>query len=405
MRKVFCMMLICILLMPTMTVFAAEVQSETDTETPQVPSQVISLGEPLGEMPFDVSAPSVLLCEASSGQVIFQKNANEKRQVASVTKLMTLLLVFEALEDGRMTKDQVIPVSAKAAGMGGSQALLDAGGEYPVIELLKSVIIASANDAAVALAEKLYGSEEAFVRRMNGRAAELGLYDTVYANCTGLTADNHYTTAADVAKLSMVVSQYDQLYEFSTIWMDEIVHNNGRKTELVNTNRMIRTYTDADGLKTGSTNAAGFCVSASAERDDMRLIAVVLGASSSSERFSAASKMLDYGFDHYYMMDIVAQGELVTADYPVTDGTRDTVNVLAGEDVRAMIMKGEEHDLYFETQLPESLKAPLAQGETIGEIVVYKSGQEIGRASAVAADDVGNAGFWSEIRKVLLSWF
>lgn len=378
------------------------------TELPRpenAPEMAPSLSQPLMEMPFEASAPSVLLCEAGSGQVVFEKNADEKRPVASVTKLMSLLLVLEALEDGRMSLEQGIVVSKNAAGTGGSQALLDAGAEYPVSDLLKSVIVASANDATVALAETLYGSEEAFVRRMNGRAAELGLKDTVYINSTGLTAEGQHTTARDTARLSMLVLEHPVFFEYSGIWMDELVHPSGRKTELVNTNRLIRTYSGADGVKTGSTSQALYCVSASAMRDGMRLIAVVLGSPTSTERFSTASKMLDYGFDHFYLTEVVKEGSVVCPDWPIAGASVNNVDVVAAENVRALIMKGEEAQISFETQLPETLQAPLAAGEAVGEIVVYKDGEEILRASATIAEDIDEAGFFGSILRVIRAWF
>ena len=222
--------------------------------------------KPLEEgTPFELSSPSVILTEASSGRVIFEKQADMRRPVASVTKVMTILLALEAIDEGRISLDDDVPVSPRASGMGGSQVFLEANQSYKLRDLLKSVIVASANDAAVALAEYMDGAEEAFVRRMNRRAEELGLGDTHYVNCTGLPAQGHYTTARNVAALSAQLDAHPLYYQFSTIWMDEIRHRGGRVTQLTNTNRLVRFYNGCDGYKTGSTNEARYCMTATAK--------------------------------------------------------------------------------------------------------------------------------------------
>ena len=245
------------------------------------------------EAPITLTSPSAILCEASTGQVIFEKNADERRPVASVNKVMTILLTLEAVDEGRVSLEDQVTVSPRAASMGGSQAFLDAGERYKLSELLKTVIVASANDSAVALAEHLAGTEESFVRLMNTRAEELGLTNTHYANCTGLPAQEHYTTARDVAKLSAQLDLHPIYYRYSTIWMDEIKHRGGRVTSLTNTNRLIRFYPGCDGYKTGSTNEARYCVSATAKKEGMRLIAVVLGTPAGQTRFDEARAMLE----------------------------------------------------------------------------------------------------------------
>ena len=247
-------------------------------------------------VPISISSPSAILTEASTGRVIFEKNADERRPVASVTKVMTILLTLEAIDGETIGKNDKVIVSPRAQSMGGSQAYLDAGSAYTVAELLKSVIIASANDSAVALAEYIAGAEEAFVARMNERAQELGLTNTHYVNCTGLPAQGHYMSARDVAKLSSELDRHPRYYEYSTVWMDEIAHKGGCKTQLTNTNRLVRFYTGCDGYKTGSTNEARYCMSATAKKDGMRLIAVVLGANAGQTRFDEARAMLEYGF-------------------------------------------------------------------------------------------------------------
>ena len=338
--------------------------------------------------PLSLTSPSAILCEASTGRVIFEKNADERRPVASVNKVMTILLTLEAIDDGRVTVNDRVTVSPRAAIMGGSQAFLDAGSTYKLGELLKSVIIASANDSAVALAEYLCGAEEAFVRRMNERAQELGLENTHYVNCTGLPAQGHYTTARDVAKLSAHLDEHPLYYQYSTIWMDEILHRGGRVTGLTNTNRLIRFYPDCDGYKTGSTNEAKYCISATAKKDGMRLIAVVLGTPAGQMRFDEARAMLEYGFAGYQMFSAVGEGEALNMSVPVRLGGRDSVSVVSGGDCRLLIKKGGQGDISLEAALVESVHAPVCEGDVLGEIRVKQGEQIVAIVPAVAGETV-----------------
>ena len=404
MRKFLCCFAALFLMLPT-AVGAARSFDGAEGEEQAIGAAPAALSAPLEDAPFVPDASAVLLVEADSGRVIFEKNADIRRPVASLTKMMTLLLTVEAIEDGRLSLEDTVRVSKNAAGTGGSSALLDADSEYPAEVLLKSVAVASANDAAVALAEHVYGSEEAFVRRMNGRAAELGLRDTVYRNCTGLNGDGQYMTARDTAQLARVLGAHVLLREYSGIWMDTIVHpKNGRGTDLTNTNRLIRTYEGADGLKTGSTSEAMFCVAATAMRGGMRLIAVVLGASSSSERFSIAARMLDYGFDHYYLHEIAQEGAVVWEGLPVKGGSEKTVDIVAGAPVRAMIRKGEESSVYVETELVEQMEVPFAKGAHAGLLYVYRNEERIAAVPAVTAKGVENKGWIGTVLRVLAAW-
>lgn len=268
-----------------------------------------ALGAPLEtDPPFQLETPSYLLMEPQTGQVILEHNADETRPVASVTKLMTLLLTFEALENGSISLRDSVVCSPNAAGMGGSQALLDAGSTYKLEDLLKSTIIASANDAAVALAEHIAGTEQAFVDRMNSRAQALGMSSTVYRNCTGLPDSDQHTTARDIATLSREMTKHPDYYQYSTVWMDTLTHPGGRTTDLTNTNRLIRFYPGCDGFKTGSTNEARYCIAATAKQGDMRLIAVVLGSPASLTRFNEARKLLEYGFFKLYVAECLRAG-------------------------------------------------------------------------------------------------
>lgn len=340
------------------------------------------------EVPITLTSPSAILCEASTGQVIFEKNADERRPVASVNKVMTILLTLEAVDEGRVSLEDQVTVSPRAASMGGSQAFLDAGERYKLSELLKTVIVASANDSAVALAEHLAGTEESFVRLMNTRAEELGLTNTHYANCTGLPAQEHYTTARDVAKLSAQLDLHPIYYRYSTIWMDEIKHRGGRVTSLTNTNRLIRFYPGCDGYKTGSTNEARYCVSATAKKEGMRLIAVVLGTPAGQTRFDEARAMLEYGFANVQLVTPIAQGQALDMTVPVRLGGRDEVSVLSGGTCSLLERRGEKNALSLEAALVEKVNAPVYAGDVLGEIRVKRGGEVVAVVPAVAGEDV-----------------
>lgn len=340
------------------------------------------------EAPITLTSPSAILCEASTEQVIFEKNADERRPVASVNKVMTILLTLEAVDEGRVSLEDQVTVSPRAASMGGSQAFLDAGERYKLSELLKTVIVASANDSAVALAEHLAGTEESFVRLMNTRAEELGLTNTHYANCTGLPAQEHYTTARDVAKLSAQLDLHPIYYRYSTIWMDEIKHRGGRVTSLTNTNRLIRFYPGCDGYKTGSTNEARYCVSATAKKEGMRLIAVVLGTPAGQTRFDEARAMLEYGFANVQLVTPIAQGQALDMTVPVRLGGRDEVSVLSGGTCSLLERRGEKNALSLEAALVEKVNAPVYAGDVLGEIRVKRGDEVVAVVPAVAGEDV-----------------
>lgn len=340
------------------------------------------------EAPITLTSPSAILCEASTGQVIFEKNADERRPVASVNKVMTILLTLEAVDEGRVSLEDQVTVSPRAASMGGSQAFLDAGERYKLSELLKTVIVASTNDSAVALAEHLAGTEESFVRLMNTRAEELGLTNTHYANCTGLPAQEHYTTARDVAKLSAQLDLHPIYYRYSTIWMDEIKHRGGRVTSLTNTNRLIRFYPGCDGYKTGSTNEARYCVSATAKKEGMRLIAVVLGTPAGQTRFDEARAMLEYGFANVQLVTPIAQGQALDMTVPVRLGGRDEVSVLSGGTCSLLERRGEKNALSLEAALVEKVNAPVYAGDVLGEIRVKRGDEVVAVVPAVAGEDV-----------------
>ncbi|MGI6184357.1 MAG: D-alanyl-D-alanine carboxypeptidase family protein [Candidatus Fimadaptatus sp.] len=357
------------------------------------------------DVPFELSCASALLLEASTGREIFALNADDRRPVASVNKLMPILLVLEALESDRCALDDMVTVSRRAEGMGGSQALLDAGASYEFGELFKSVIVGSANDSTVALGEYLYGSEEGMVAAMNRRAAELGMNDTCFVNSTGLPAQGHYTTARDIARLSREVIAHEAYFDYSTIWLDELKHPSGRITQLTNTNRLTRLYDGCDGIKTGSTNEAGFCMSASAKRGDMRLIAVVLGAPSSKERFADASALLDHGFANYSMHTAARRGDIVERGFPVIGGDPQRVDIVLDGDCVTLIERGGAADIRLERTLPDVLNAPLSAGQVVGSVRVMLGERVLREIDAVVAQDVSVRGLGEGVRRVLRLWF
>ena len=350
--------------------------------------------------PFTIESPSVILAEASTGQVIFEKNADDRRPVASVNKVMTILLTLEAIDSGAVSAGDRVTVSPRANSMGGSQAYLDANAQYPLGELLKSMIVASANDAAVALAEHLCGTEEVFVARMNERAAQLGLKNTHYVNCTGLPAQGHYTTARDVARLSAQLDKHPLYYQYSTIWMDEIAHKGGRVTQLTNTNRLVRFMSGCDGYKTGSTNEARYCISATAKKNGLRLIAVVLGSSAGQTRFDEARAMLEYGFSVYQLYSPVKAGDLLGVDVPVRLGGRDTVSAVSGGTSGLLIKKGEQTDISLEAELAECVSAPVKRGDMLGEIRVKRGEEVLQVLPAVAGEDVALPGMIDSLIRI-----
>ena len=364
-----------------------------------------ALAQPLeAGTPMTLTAPSAILLEADSGTVIFEKNADEQRPVASVTKLMTLLIVLERLDGGHVTLDDPITVSPAAAAQPGSQAFLDAGAVYPLRDLLKATVIASANDGAAALAEYIAGTEDSFAALMNERAAELGLAGTHYVNCTGLPAEGQYTCARDVAVISREITRHPDYFTWSSTWLDTLTHPSGRVTDLTNTNRLVRFYPGCDGLKTGSTNEAKYCLSATARKNGMRLIAVVLGVPSSQTRFDEARAMMDYGFSSYRRVQVARAGDLIGVSLPVRLGAREQVDVALGGGLSMLLRSGQESQLRFETSLPESLAAPIAAGDEVGTVRVLLGEAIVAEIPAVAAQDARLPGLMEGFLRLFENW-
>ena len=354
--------------------------------------------------PMSMTSPAAVLAETSTGTIIFEKHADEKREVASITKLMTALLVLEALDRGEVTLKDSVQVSRTAAAMKGSQALLDANATYSLEDLLRTTIMASANDSAVALAEYLCGSEEAFVSRMNARAAELGMTNTQYVNCTGYPQEGQYTTARDVCTLCCEVAKHPQYTAYSSVWIDKLTHPGGRVTDLTNTNRLVRFYQGCDGFKTGSTDAAKYCLAATAEKNGMRLVAIVLGTPVSQTRFDEARAMLDYGFANYQRIAIANKGDLLGEQLPVRGGAADTVELALGGGLSMLLKNGQQSGLKLELNLPEAVEAPVAQGDVLGTVNVLLDGQVIAKLNCIAAADVPRPGFIEGLYRILDNW-
>ena len=320
-----------------------------------------------GEGGLSLSCASSILMEKETGTILYEQDPHAKLEPASVTKVMTLLLVMEAIDSGRASMEDMVTVSAYASGMGGSQVYLKEGEQMSVSEMVKCVTVVSGNDCAVALAEHLAGSETAFVSQMNQRAKELGMNDTNFLNCTGLPAQGHVTSAYDIALMSReLILNHPSIREYTTIWMDSI--RNG-EFGLTNTNRLVRFYPGATGLKTGSTDAAMYCMSATAERDGMELIAVVMKAPTTSQRFEDAKALLDYGFANYALVNVYPDPPLAPVD--VLLGTVAQVQPKLQRDSRLLVRKGEESQVTTKLTIAEDLEAPVELGQTLGELQVY----------------------------------
>jgi len=323
----------------------------------------------------NLDCKAAILMEPLTGQILYEKNSDQRLPEASITKVMTVLLAFEALDSGRISWEDTATCSAHAASMGGSQIWLEEGEQMTVRELLKATMVGSANDASVVLAEHIAGSHESFVALMNQRAVELGLDGTAYKNCTGLDAEGHLTTARDIAVVSAELMRHDEVFEFSTIWMDSL--RNG-EMQLTNTNKLVRTYNGITGLKTGTTSQAGCCVVATAEREGMPLIAVIMGAPNSKTRFSCASKLLDYGYANYSLLDmstISVQAPII----PVLKGMEKELPTQVVLNGWALVPKGRTGDVQVEVSAAPDVTAPVEVGQTVGAVTLTLDGQVIGK--------------------------
>ena len=351
----------------------------------------------------DISSKSAVLVDFASGSILYEKNSSDHLPIASMVKMMTILLTLEEFEKGNLNENTMITTSENASGMGGSQVFIDPYVEYSASDMLKSVIVASGNDASVALAEHISGSEKTFVQKMNERAKQLGMNDTNYVNCTGLPAPEQYSCAKDCAIVLKEVCKYDLYHKYSTIWMDELIHPSGRKTELVNTNRLVRYYEGCEGGKTGSTNEAGCCLSASAKRGDMRLISVIIGANNSQTRFNECSKLFNYGFANFENKNILDSSAIISS-LPVDKGKIENIEVFAQNNYSVVTKKGIQTDYSVEFEIPNKVSAPVKAGEIVGKAIISKDGQIIDEINLIVKVDVEKLSLVDCIDKIISKW-
>lgn len=345
-----------------------------------------------------LSAPALVLMDADSGTVLYEKNSHEQRPSASITKVMTLCLVLEAVEQGQLQMEQSLSASAHAASMGGSDIWLKEGEMMSVDDLIKATVIMSANDAAVVLAEAVAGSEEAFVARMNEKAAALGMADTVFFNCNGLDQEGHVTSAHDVALMSRELTSHSAIFNYTTVWMDYIRDG---ETQLVNTNKLIKTYNGITGLKTGTTGKAGSCITATASRNELNLIAVVLGAANTDQRFQEAAALLDYGFANW---TVTVPENPVVELVPVQGGMAEHVRVEMPQPPKILLRIQEKGALESNLHLAQSLEAPVEKGSVVGTVTYESGGQVLGEAEILAAEDVEKITWFSSFLYLLRSY-
>jgi D-alanyl-D-alanine carboxypeptidase (penicillin-binding protein 5/6) len=348
----------------------------------------------------NLASKSAVLMDVGSGQVLFEKNSHEKLPPASVTKVMTLLLISEALDSGKIKLTDKVQISERAAEMGGSQIFLEPGEIQTVENLVKGIAVASGNDACVAMAEYIGGSEENFVKMMNNKAKELGMKDTNFVNTNGLPVENHYTTANDIALMSKELLKHDSMHKYLTTWMDEVVVGKKQaKIGLANTNKLIRHYQGATGVKTGFTQEAKYCLSAAAKRGDTHLVAATLGAATSKERFNDASSLLNYGFANYESVKLCSKGDLL-ATLTMDKAEKNKVKLTAKNDLTALIKKGEKKNFTKKVTVNENPKLPIQKGEKLGEVKIYKDKKLVGKVDLVTNKEVKKAGYIKMIERL-----
>lgn len=349
----------------------------------------------------NLESPSAILIEQSTGQILYEHNSHEQLRPASVTKVMSILLIMEAIDNGKITLNDSVPCSENAASMGGSQIWLDPRETLTVHEMLKAICVASANDCVVAMAEYIAGSEEAFVQMMNDKAKELGMNDTTFKNCHGLDEDGHVTSSYDIALMSKeLLNNHPQITQYTTIWTDSLRDG---KSELTNTNKLIRTYKGATGLKTGSTGLALYNLSASATRDDLSLIAVIMKAPSTKVRFAEAQKLLDYGFNTFSFKQFGKKDETIKTVY-VNKGVCSTVDAVLADNAGTIIERGKDKDMEQNLSLDDTISAPITAGQKLGEVSFVLNGKTLSTVDIVAKNNVEKMNLFTMSKRVIYSW-
>lgn len=394
--KIICIFIIAIFLFPTICIASESIYTWSNNAKPLTETIPTNATTSLS-----LNVGSAVLIEQNSGQVLYNQNMYEKLRPASVTKVMTILLIMEAIDSGKLSYTDKIPCSEKAAGMGGSQIWLDVREELTVDEMLKAICVVSANDCTVAMAEYLAGSEEAFVNQMNAKAKELGMNDTTFKNCHGIDEDGHVTSAYDIALMSReLLTKHPSITKYTTIYMDSLRDG---KSSLVNTNKLVRNYKGATGLKTGSTSVALYNLSASATRNDLSLIAVIMKAPTSPIRFAEAQKLLDYGFNNFEYKKLANKNDLIK-EISVDKGIENSVNAILENDSGVLIQKGQNKDIVQSVQLTDSINAPVYADQVLGNVTYSLNGNEIGKVNIVAEKSVGKNTAFNMIEHVFFNW-
>ncbi|MBU8612376.1 MULTISPECIES: D-alanyl-D-alanine carboxypeptidase DacF [Bacillus] len=359
-------------------------------------------GKRLSELAHE--AKSAVLIERDTGKVLYNKNSNERLAPASMTKIMTMLLIMEALDKGKIKMSDKVRTSEHAASMGGSQIFLEPGEEMTVKEMLKGIAIASGNDASVAMAEFISGSEEEFVQKMNKKAKELGLKNTSFKNPTGLTEEGHYSSAYDMAIMAKELLKYESITKFTGTYEDYLRENTDKKFWLVNTNRLIKFYPGVDGVKTGYTGEAKYCLTASAKKGNMRAIAVVFGASTPKERNAQVTKMLDFAFSQYETHPLYKRNETV-AKVKVKKGKQKLIELSTSEPISILTKKGEDmNDVKKEIKMKDNISAPIQKGQELGTLVLKKDGEVLAESPVAAKEDMKKAGFITFLKRTMGDW-
>lgn len=356
------------------------------------------------EEEIQISSKSAILLDYDSGTIIFEKNADERLPIASMTKVMTLLICFDNVNSGNISFDQNVVVSENAAGMGGSQVFLEKNGNYPVGELIKSIVVASANDSCVAMAEHLCGSESAFVDKMNEKAIELNMQNTHFANCTGLPQHDHYSSASDVAKMFCNLLNNEEYFRFSKIWTDVVTHPNDRITEIANTNKLIRFYQGCDSGKTGYTSESGHCLVASAKRGDMRLVSVVIKSPDSKVRFKEVSSMFNYGFANYTNKILFEKNSPLNINVKVKNGKKEKIEVVVDNTVSIFSKRDEKRNVEINFEPKSIIKAPIKKGELVGKLKIYENGVLINSVGVLSNENIAEKTYFDYIKDVVNNW-
>lgn len=336
---------------------------------------------------FELSAKNVFVCDSNSQTVIYSKNENERRPIASMTKTMLLLLTFEQINQNKLNLNEEVTISENASGMGGSQVFLQANKKYKVEDLIKSIIIASANDASVAIAERLFGSEDHAVQMMNNKAKELNLNNTLFSNCTGLTKPTQYSSAKDVAIMLCELLKHELYYKYSGIFLDELTHPDGQKTTLTNTNKLVRFYEGCDGGKTGFTNEAGYCLAATAKRGNMRIISVIINEPDSKTRFAECSQLFNYAFNNFSSKMVLNKDNIYEVKAHVEKGKEEYVEIAPKDNFFVFGERNKDQKITLDF-IPNKVCAPVYKGDPIGKFIIYKEGVSIGEVPAIAVTDV-----------------